>query len=216
MSQPIKYNVQLSDEQKEAKRIVLANDITLITGGAGSGKTLVAVQTALDMFFKKEVEHLYFARPARTTDENLGYLPGDLKEKLEEFILPITENIKTVYGGTASKDAKIQKHLESEDWKILSIGHLRGRTFTNSVIVVDECQNVTVRQMALILTRLGKGSKIILTGDLAQKDLNFNEDSGMRRLLSLIPRVDKMAEIRLKDNFRAGVVAKIIEIWDEL
>jgi len=216
MTGPIKFDIQLSDEQKDAKRIILENDITLVLGGAGSGKTLVAVQTAMDLFFKKECEKIYFARPAVTADENLGFLPGNLKDKLEEFILPVLENLCTVYGSTKSKQDKITKHLEEKDWEILSIGHLRGRTFTNSIIVVDECQNVTIRQMALILTRLGHGSKMILTGDLAQHDLKHYTESGMRRLLSVIPRINGMAEVTLKDNFRSGVVKEIIEIWDTL
>jgi len=214
---PIQYNISLSEEQKKAKALVYASDITLIKGGAGSGKTLVAVQCALDLFFKKEVEKLYFARPAVTAGEDLGFLPGTLNEKLEEFILPVTENIKTVYSGTMAKDNKVQKHLDSKDWEILSIGHLRGRTLTNCVVLIDECQNISSDQMALILTRLGRGSKMIFTGDLKQKDLPGNSKSGMSKLVSIIPRLPgMMAEISLRENYRSEVVKQIIELWDEL
>jgi phosphate starvation-inducible PhoH-like protein len=134
---PIKFGVHLNEEQKGAKALILDNDITIIRGAAGSGKTLLACQVGLDGFFRGEYKQLIMARPAVTAGEDLGFLPGDMKDKLLEYIQPILDNFNILYGDTKAKRDKIEKHLEAGEIIMGSIGHLRGRTFSNAFVIID-------------------------------------------------------------------------------
>jgi len=209
---PISFDITLSEEQKEAKRIVLDNDISVIRGKAGSGKTLLACQIALDLFFTKEQSKIIIARPAVTAGEDLGFLPGDKDAKLLEFMMPVLDNIHQLYGNTLAKRDKIAKHILNKDIEISSIGHLRGKTFLNAIIIVDESQNLTESQMEMVLTRLGKGSKMILTGDLRQKDITKN--SGLQKLMSIIDKIPTLVLIDLKDNHRHDIIKLILDAWE--
>jgi phosphate starvation-inducible PhoH-like protein len=162
---PIKFQVQLNEEQKEAKALVVDNPITVIRGLAGSGKTLVATQAALDFFFTKQVEKIIITRPT-VSKEDIGFLPGDLKEKMDPWLAPIYHNLYMLYN-----KEKIDKHLEKEDIEIVPFAFMRGRTFTNSFIIVDEAQNVTHSQMETVIGRLGKGSIMVICGDIGQIDI---------------------------------------------
>jgi phosphate starvation-inducible PhoH-like protein len=207
----IKFGVPLNEEQKEAKAIILNNDITIVRGSAGSGKTLLACQVGLDGLFNTEYRQLVIARPAVTAGENLGFLPGDKNQKLEEYLQPVMDNFRTLYGDTQAKRTKIDRHLEQEDIVIGSIGHLRGRTFSNSFVIVDEAQNLTEDQMLMVVTRLGKGSKMVITGDLKQLDLNGK--SGLARLLIAADKINRMAKVELLENHRSGIVKDILKEW---
>ena len=181
---PIKFQVQLNEEQKQAKALVVDNPITVIRGLAGSGKTLVATQAALDFFFTKQVEKIIITRPT-VSKEDIGFLPGDLKEKMDPWLAPIYHNLYMLYNRE-----KIDKHLEKEDIEIVPFAFMRGRTFTNSFIIVDEAQNVTHSQMETVIGRLGKGSIMVICGDMGQIDLKDKRESGF----SFLSRLEEQVE----------------------
>ena len=135
---PIKFNIQLNEEQKLAKQKIIESPITVLKGMAGSGKTLLATQVALDMLFTKQVEKVIITRPT-VSKEDIGFLPGDIKEKMDPWLAPIYHNLNALY----NKD-KIQKLLDDETIEIVPFAFLRGRTFLNSFVIVDEAQNVLI------------------------------------------------------------------------
>ena len=204
----IKFKVSLNEEQKIAKDCILENAITSIQGRAGSGKTFLAVQVALDMFFKKEVDKIIVTRPA-VSDESLGFLPGDIKEKMDPWLAPIYHNLYMLYG-----KEKIDKHLEAEDIEIVPLAFVRGRTFVDSFIVVDEAQNVTHTQMEALLGRLGKGSKMAICGDKAQIDLRNKRDSGFE-FLSTLGNLKGFGNVELLKNHRHSIVKDLLVRYEE-
>jgi phosphate starvation-inducible PhoH-like protein len=209
---PIKFQVQLNEEQKETKSIILSNDITVITGQAGSGKTLVAVQTALDQLFNKEVEKIIIARPVVTAKEEIGFLPGGIKEKLDPFVAPIYDNAYRVYD-----KEKVDMYFERGQIEIVPFAFMRGRNFSNAFIIVDEAQNVTDSQMEMVISRLCKGSKMVVVGDTTQIDLRSKKDSGMYFLTKQIAgTVNGVAAITLKTNHRHPIVESVLSIYKEL
>ena len=171
---PIKFNVALDSDQKQAKSLIFQNTITVLTGAAGSGKTLVACQAALDMLFNKEVEKIIVARPVVTAREDIGFLPGGLKDKLDPFIAPIYDNMYRLYN-----KEKIDKEFQEGRIEIIPFAFMRGRNFSNAFIILDEAQNITDNQMELAITRLCEGSKMCIVGDVSQIDLKQKKDSGL-------------------------------------
>ena len=204
---PIKFQVQLNEEQKEAKALIVDNPITVIRGLAGSGKTLVATQAALDFFFTKQVEKIVITRPT-VSKEDIGFLPGDLKEKMDPWLAPIYHNLYMLY----NKD-KIDKHLEIEDIEIVPFAFMRGRTFTNTFIIVDEAQNVTHSQMETVIGRLGKGSIMVICGDMGQIDLKDKRESGFSFLNRLEEQVEGFKTINLEKNHRHQIVSPILGVY---
>jgi len=176
----IKFNLTLSDEQKLAKTAILYHPYNFIQGKAGSGKTLLAVQIALDMFFTRQVNKIVITRPTISNEDN-GFLPGSLDEKMEPWLVPIRSNMRKVY----NKPAILEKMEKDENIELVSLSHLRGRTFEHSIVIVDEFQNLTKSQLGMVLGRLGKGSTMILTGDPQQMDLSFSNDSAIHEVLKL-------------------------------
>ena len=162
---PLKFKVELNDEQKLAKSAIYECPVVLMKGQAGSGKTLVACQAALDMFFKREVEKIVITRPT-VAKEELGFLPGDMKEKMDPWLAPIYANLYMLYNKEAVDKMIAEGYIE-----IVPFAFMRGRTFPNTIVLVDECQNITHTQTEMMLGRLGKGGKMIFCGDLAQIDL---------------------------------------------
>ena len=168
----IKFSLTLSQEQKEAKSNILNHPFNFIVGKAGSGKTLLACQVALDMFFKRAINKIIITRPTVSTEDN-GFLPGSEKEKMEPWIVPIKSNMRKVY----NKPLILNKMESDEFIELVSLAHFRGRTFENSVIIIDEFQNLTRSQFRMALGRLGKGSTMIFCGDHQQidlKDINYS------------------------------------------
>ena len=204
---PIKFNVVLNAEQKQAKALILENPITVIKGMAGSGKTLVAVQCALDMFFNKQVEKIVISRPT-VSKEDIGFLPGDIREKMDPWLAPIYHNLYMLY----SKE-KVDKHLENGDIEIVPFAFMRGRTFVDSFVIVDEAQNVTHPQMETVIGRLGKNSKMVICGDIAQIDLKNKKESGFTFLYRLEENVKGFKIISLETNHRHEIVAPILEVY---
>jgi phosphate starvation-inducible PhoH-like protein len=148
---PISFKITLNEEQKEAKQVILDNPVTLLKGMAGSGKTLVACQVALDLMFRKDIERIIITRPT-VAKEEIGFLPGDLKEKMDPWLAPIYANLHMLYDKT-----KIEKMVADGQIEIVPFAFMRGRTFPDAVVIVDECQNITHGQTEMILGRLGKG-----------------------------------------------------------
>lgn len=204
---PIKFNISLNEEQKAAKEIILANPVTVLKGMAGSGKTLVAVQTALDLLFTKQVEKIIITRPT-VAKEDIGFLPGDIKEKMDPWLAPIYHNLYLLY----SKE-KIDKEVEEGRIEILPFAFMRGRTFVNAFVIVDEAQNVTHTQMEMVLGRLGKGSWMTICGDLAQVDLKNKKETGFSFLSRVEEQVKGVRVVVLKQNHRHPIVEPILEVY---
>ena len=204
---PIKFNVQLNDEQKEAKATILENPITAIRGMAGSGKTLVATQVALDMLFTKQVDKIIITRPT-VSKEDIGFLPGDLQAKMDPWLAPIYHNLYMLYN-----EEKIKKELENGNIEIVPFAFMRGRTFVNSFIIVDEAQNVTHNQMETVIGRLGKSSKMVICGDMAQIDLKDKRETGFSFLSRLEENVQGFKTVVLENNHRHAIVSPILEVY---
>lgn len=174
----IKFDIKLTDEQKKTKNTILSTPVNFIIGSEGTGKTMLGVNIALDLFFKREYSQIIITRPT-VASEDFGYLPGDVKEKIAPFLVPIYENIRSVYGSTDIKRAKIEKHFNREDIRILPIAFTRGVTYDNAIVIVDEFQNCTLSQLEMIIGRLGRNSKLIFTGSKNQIDLKKYSESSI-------------------------------------
>jgi len=206
---PIKFKITLNEEQKEAKAKILENTLTLLAGKAGSGKTMLACQIALDKLFMREIDKIIITRPT-VSKEDIGFLPGDLREKMDPWVQPIYQNMFALYD-----KVKIEKLIEDGKIEIVPVSFMRGRTFLDSVIIVDEAQNVTHEQMEMIVTRLGLRSKMIICGDDHQVDLKSKRDSGFRFLYTAARRVKNMVAITLMQNHRDPIVDNLIEVYED-
>ena len=206
---PIKFKITLNEEQKEAKAKILSNTLTLLAGKAGSGKTLLACQIALEKLFIKEAEKVIITRPT-VSKEDIGFLPGDLREKMDPWVQPIYQNMFALYD-----KVKIEKLIEDGKIEIVPVSFMRGRTFLDSIIIVDEAQNVTHEQMEMIVTRIGLRSKMIICGDDHQVDLKQRRDSGFRFLYTAARKIKNMVGVTLMQNHRDPIVDNLIEIYEE-
>lgn len=205
---PISFKLQLNEEQKVAKSKILENHITVVTGVAGSGKTLLATAVGLDLLFRREVEKIVITRPMVSAGEDMGYLPGDVAEKMDPWLQPIYQNLYALYG-----KEKIDKEIAEARIQILPMGYVRGITFVDTFIIADEVQNLTDNQTQALLGRLGKGSKMVLCGDLAQIDLKNKKSSGLSFLKKVETEVDGFAMVKLESNHRHEIVDKVLEIY---
>ena len=202
----IKFTLSLSEEQKIAKSEILNHPFNFILGKAGSGKTLLAVQIALDMFFKRQVNKVVITRPTVSNEDN-GFLPGSLEEKMEPWLVPIRSNMRKVY----NKPMILEKMEKDEDVELVSLTHFRGRTFDNCIVIVDEFQNLTKQQLGMVLGRLGKNSRMILCGDGQQIDLKFNNDSAVHD----VPKLKDSQFVyttTLKDNHRHESLDEVLRL----
>jgi len=202
----VKFNITLSDEQKRAKENILNHAFSFIVGKAGSGKTLLAVQVALDMFFKRRYDRVIITRPTIATEDN-GFLPGDEKEKLEPWIIPIMSNMRKVY----NKPEKIQKMVDNEEIELVSLAHFRGRTFDNAVVIIDEFQNLTKPQLRMALGRLGKNSMMIFCGDNQQIDLSSSLNSAIDDVHK-IKDSKHVFKVILEDNHRHKAIDDVLKL----
>lgn len=209
LKNPIRFKIQLNEEQKEAKAKILENTITLLAGQAGSGKTLLACNVALDGLFRREYDKVIITRPT-VSKEEIGFLPGDLREKMDPWVQPIYQNMFLLY----DKD-KVEKHISNADIEIVPVSFMRGRTFVNSIVIVDEAQNVTHDQMEMIVTRLGKNSKMIICGDTYQVDLKKKEESGFKFLYTASKKIKNMESLTLTTNNRDDIVQDLINYYNE-
>ena len=206
----IRFQITLNEEQKQAKSVILQNSVTYIAGKAGSGKTLVSCQVALDLFFKKQVKHIIITRPAVEAGEKLGFLPGGMEEKLDPYVQAIYQNFYSLY-----KKDKIDNMIKEGSIQIKPFAYMRGSTFCEAVIIVDEVQNTTESQVKMVMERLGKGSKMMLCGDINQIDLGRGITSGIKFLDFLQEKeLKNYTKIVLKTNHRDPIVEEILNLYE--
>ena len=202
----VRFSLSLSGEQKRAKTEILKHPYNFIVGKAGSGKTLLAVQVALDQFFKRQCNKIIITRPTVSTEDN-GFLPGSEREKMEPWLVPIRSNMRKIY----NKPPILEKMEKEEQIELVSLAHFRGRTFDNAVVIVDEFQNLTRSQFRMTLGRIGKGSTMIYCGDSQQIDLKDKN-------YSAIHDVSKIDDSRfvykrvLQDNHRHEAIDEVFEL----
>jgi len=202
----IKFNITLSEEQKKAKEQIIKHAYNFVVGKAGSGKTLLAVQIALDMYFKRQYNKVVITRPTVSTEDN-GFLPGTEKEKLEPWLVPIMSNMRKVY----NKPEKLKTMVDSEEIELVSLTHFRGRTFDNAVVIVDEFQNLTKAQLRMALGRLGKDSIMVFCGDNQQVDLGDVFKSAIDDVHK-IKDSEHVYKVILEDNHRHRAIDDVLKL----
>ena len=208
---PIKFAIQLNEEQKRAKEQILYNTVTVLKGKAGSGKSLLAANIALDLLFNKEIEKIIISRPTVVAGQDIGFLPGDVNEKLAPFTAPVYENMHRLYN-----KEKIEKCIAEGEIEIVPVSFMRGRNFTNCLVVIDEAQNLTDTQTELLLTRICHGSKMIFCGDAAQIDLKDRKQSGFDVVCKHMKDVPGFEVITLEKNHRHEIVEYILDVYKNL
>ena len=203
----IKYNVELNEEQKEAKRLIRENQIVVITGRAGCGKSLVSAQVALDFVFKKECENIYVTRAAVEVGHSLGFLPGSLNEKFDPYLEAFQENLIKCYNKEKIGQLILDKRVQA-----LPVQFIRGKT-VDDILIVEEAQNLTKAEMLAILTRLGKNGRIVVNGDNEQTDIKnkTGEINGLSYIIELSKKIEEIKWIKLKENHRSDLVGKILD-----
>jgi phosphate starvation-inducible PhoH-like protein len=200
----IKYLIQLNDEQKEAKRLIRENQIVIITGRAGCGKSLVCAQVALDFLFKKEADNVFVTRATIEVGNSLGFLPGSLDEKFNPYLEAFQENLNKCYD-----KAKIEQLVTDKKVLAYPVQFIRGKTI-DDILIVEEAQNLSKAQMLAILTRLGKTGKIVINGDMEQQDTK-DAVNGLAYAIELSKKIAEIKWIKLKENHRSDIVGKILE-----
>jgi phosphate starvation-inducible protein PhoH and related proteins len=202
----IKFNITLNEEQKNGKAITIDSEIVIITGIPGSGKTLMVAQTALDLLFKRDLEKVYITRPTQQVGSSLGYLPGELQQKLNPYLDPFKDNLYSCYD-----KKKVDDMLKEDTIEGTAIQYIRGKTYgKGKMLIVDEAQNTTKAEMLAIITRLGKGGKIVIVGDVSQKDTNILLD-GLSYVIDMSKKIDGIKHIKLKENHRSNLVGEILD-----
>lgn len=198
--------------QKRYLELIKSNDITFGIGPAGTGKTYLAVAMAVKAFKRDEVSKIVLTRPAVEAGESLGFLPGDLKEKVDPYLIPLYDALFDMFG-----PEKFAKYLERGFIEVAPLAFMRGRTLDNAFIILDEAQNTTPEQMKMFLTRLGFGSKAVITGDLTQTDLPNKKQSGLLQATKILKDVEGIGSITLsdKDVVRHELVQRIIRAYEK-
>ncbi len=202
----IRFSISLSAEQKKAKTEILKHPYNFVVGKAGSGKTLLAVQVALDQVFKRQYDKIIITRPTISTEDN-GFLPGSEREKMEPWLVPIRSNMRKVY----NKPDLLEKMEKDERIELVSLAHFRGRTFDNAVVIVDEFQNLSRSQLAMCIGRLGKESKMIFCGDSYQIDLKDKNWSAYHDMAKLSQSKHVFKTV-LEDSHRHGAIDDLLDL----
>lgn len=200
-----------NDKQALFLNSIDSNDITFAVGPAGTGKTYLAVAKAIESFEKGEVQRLIFVRPAVEAGEKLGFLPGDLVEKVLPYLRPVYDALYEMVGFKET-----QKLIQSDIIEVLPLAFMRGRTLNESFIILDEAQNTTIMQMKMFLTRMGFGSKTVITGDMTQIDLPKGVDSGLEHAVNLFKKIPDISIHRFTSSevVRHPLVSKIVDCYD--
>jgi len=199
-----------SEGQQEYLEAIEKNDIVVGIGPAGTGKTYLAVAMAVDALHKKRVKRIILARPAVEAGENLGFLPGDLQEKVDPYLRPLYDALEDMMPAE-----RVRKALETRAIEIAPLAYMRGRTLHDAFVILDEAQNATGLQMKMFLTRLGLNSKAVITGDKTQIDLPRREDSGLIQIERVLKGIDGIAFVYMKptDVLRHRLVKEIIRAY---
>ena len=193
-------------------RALKRHPLVFATGPAGTGKTWLAVAYAVQLFERKEVDRIVVSRPAVEAGERLGFLPGDMREKVDPYLRPIFDALFDLM------DARIvERALESGEIEIAPLAFMRGRTLSNAALILDEAQNTTAMQMKMMLTRLGENSRMVVTGDPSQVDLPPGQTSGLAEAVPLLENVEGIAHVTFTaaDVIRHELVARIVEAYDK-
>jgi phosphate starvation-inducible PhoH-like protein len=202
-----------TDNQRKMVESILKNDMMFAVGPAGTGKTYTAVALAVKALKNKEVKRIILTRPAVEAGENLGFLPGDMKEKLDPYMQPLYDALNDMIPGD-----KLGQFLENRVVQIAPLAFMRGRTLDNAFVILDEAQNTTESQMKMFLTRMGTNAKFIVTGDITQIDLPSRQPSGLLQALRLLKKVEGISVVELdnSDVIRHRLVKSIIEKYESL
>ncbi len=190
---------------------VLTSDVSFGIGPAGTGKTYLAVACAVDMIERNEIERILLVRPAVEAGEKLGFLPGDLSQKIDPYLRPLYDALYEMLGFE-----KVGKMIERQEIEVAPLAYMRGRTLNNSFVILDEAQNTTPEQMKMFLTRLGFGSRAVITGDITQVDLPRGSKSGLTQALDILSGIEEIHVTKFdsKDVVRHQLVQKIVEAYD--
>ncbi len=200
-----------SDGQRRYIKSIEANDVVIGIGPAGTGKTYLAVACAVDALYKKKVRRIILARPAVEAGENLGFLPGDLQEKVDPYLRPLYDALEDMM-----PQDRVQRALEDQTIEIAPLAYMRGRTLSDAFVILDEAQNATTAQMKMFLTRLGLNSRVVITGDKTQIDLPRKTDSGLLEVEQILSDIEGISIIYLdaKDVIRHRLVKDIIRAYE--
>ncbi|HIJ61082.1 MAG TPA: PhoH family protein [Rhodospirillaceae bacterium] len=200
-----------SPGQADYMRAMEGSDLVLGLGPAGTGKTYLAVAKAVSMMIRGEIDRIILSRPAVEAGERLGFLPGDLREKVDPYLRPLYDALHDMLPGD-----QVAKKLAAGDIEVAPLAFMRGRTLANSFVILDEAQNTTAVQMKMFLTRLGENSRMVVTGDLSQVDLPQGVRSGLEDALEVLAGVTEIAVIRFTDRdvVRHGLVSQIVRAYD--
>jgi len=207
-----KYMRPRTDGQGRYVQALKANDVVICVGPAGTGKTYLAVGWAVSLLKSGAVKKIILVRPAVEAGERLGFLPGDLKEKINPYLRPLFDSLADMLDpGT------VEKYMASEIIEIVPLAYMRGRTLSNACMILDEGQNATVAQMKMFLTRMGFNSKVVVTGDMTQVDLPRTVRSGLADAVHRLKDIDNIATIHLADTdiVRNPLVQKIVNAYDD-
>ena len=209
---PKKSVIPRSEKQKNYLRALKESEIIISTGPAGTGKTFLAVAVALTMLLEKKIERIILSRPAVEAGERLGFLPGDMREKVDPYLRPLYDSLYDLLDFE-----KIQKKIEVEDIEIAPLAFMRGRTLKNSFAILDEAQNATDTQIKMFLTRIGENSKIVINGDPSQIDLPNKSLSGLNHSKKLLGHLKEISVIDFNytDVVRHPLVSKIVKAYSE-
>tara|TARA_B100001989_G_scaffold144694_1_gene103011 strand:+ start:4393 stop:5364 length:972 start_codon:yes stop_codon:yes gene_type:complete len=201
-----------SSNQLKFVNLIKNKDLVFGVGPAGTGKTYLAVACAVEALLKKEVSKIILSRPAVEAGERLGFLPGDLKEKVDPYLRPLYDALNDLIPLKT-----LERYLENNTIEIAPLAFMRGRTLENSYIILDEAQNTSSMQMKMFLTRLGKNSKMVIAGDSTQVDLPRGEKSGLKEILNILPKTDEIGKVLFKkaDITRHNLVTKIVEAYEK-
>ena len=207
---PKRSIIPRSKKQKEYVRALKTSQITMSLGPAGTGKTYLAVAVALTMLLEKKVERIILSRPAVEAGERLGFLPGDMKEKIDPYLRPLYDSLNELYDYE-----KIQKKIEIGQIEIAPLAFMRGRTLKNSFAILDEAQNATQTQIKMFLTRIGENSKLVVNGDPSQIDLPNKKHSGLMESQNILKGIKEISIINFDQNdvIRHPLVTKIVNAY---
>ena len=209
---PKKSVIPRSERQKNYVRALKENEVTISTGPAGTGKTFLAVAVALTMLLEKKIERIILSRPAVEAGERLGFLPGDMKDKVDPYLRPLYDSLYDLLDYE-----KIQKRIEIGDIEIAPLAFMRGRTLKNSFAILDEAQNATDMQIKMFLTRIGENTKIVINGDPSQIDLPNKNLSGLNRSKKLLGHLKEISVVDFdhSDVVRHPLISKIVKAYSD-
>ncbi len=209
---PKRSVIPRSKKQKEYVRSLKKNQIVMSLGPAGTGKTYLAVAAALSMLLEKKVERIILSRPAVEAGEKLGFLPGDMKDKIDPYLRPLYDSLYDLLDYE-----KIQRKIESGEIEIAPLAFMRGRTLKNSFAILDEAQNATETQIKMFLTRIGENSKLVVNGDPSQIDLPNKNQSGLVKSQKILKDINEISIINFdhQDVIRHPLVTKIVEAYQK-